>query len=182
MGRFVGESIENWGNYVYAKVNSVELIKKEIKKLGATSPKILLSSVTDPYQNCEKQYRLTQGILKVLIEHSYDGLVSILTKSPLVTRDINLIRSFKRLFDNYRAKKLTMAQRSEITKKAAVARWKDRLNNYFACFNFLAVIDFSNFFIFSSGFKSSGISPPMSSIVSLTVLPTCSCADIAAFS
>ena len=46
-GRFVGEPIGNWGNYVYAKINAVPLFETELAKLrrAGSAPSILLSSV-----------------------------------------------------------------------------------------------------------------------------------------
>src|SRR5438876_10167245 len=57
-GRFVGEPIGNWGNYVYAKTNAVALFEEELARLRGrgAAPTLLLSSVTDPYQGAEKKY------------------------------------------------------------------------------------------------------------------------------
>ncbi len=106
MGRFLkGKTINDWGEYVYVKTNAPELLKKEMhKKLGARlrgkasagrGKEILLSSVTDPYQGAEAKYKITRQCLEVLADYGYEGILSILTKSPLVTRDIDILKRFK---------------------------------------------------------------------------------------
>lgn len=93
MGRYVGEEITTWGDYVYVKTNAVELARHDVHALKPDKrhATLLLSSVTDPYQGVESKYRLTRGILSVLVEAQWRGRVGILTKSPLVTRDIDLL-------------------------------------------------------------------------------------------
>lgn len=94
MGRFVGESNENWGKYVYVKTNAVELMHKDIRRLLKQDPHptVVLSTVTDPYQGVEKKYGLTRGILEVFTEHDYQGRVGILTKSPMVLKDVDVLQ------------------------------------------------------------------------------------------
>ena len=98
IGRFVGEQVDNWGNYVYAKINAVSVFEAELARVrrDGRAPSILLSSVTDPYQGVEKKYRLTRGILEALAREPYPGVVSILTKSPMVPRDVDLLRQLPR--------------------------------------------------------------------------------------
>lgn len=98
MGRFVNESIDNWGNYLYVKANAVKVFEEDLKRWGPErrTASILLSSVTDAYQGAEKQYQLTRGILEILVREAYPGVVSILTKSPLILRDVDLIRRLPR--------------------------------------------------------------------------------------
>ena len=93
-GKDVNEPVNNWGNYVYVKTNAVELFTKELQNWPRSRRhcSIFLSSVTDAYQGVEKKYRLTRGILEVLARENYPGPVSILTKSPLVLRDVDLLK------------------------------------------------------------------------------------------
>src|SRR5207249_1640426 len=52
---------------------------------------IVIGTATDPYQPAERRFRVTRAILEGLAR--YEGLsVGIITKSPLVTRDIDLLR------------------------------------------------------------------------------------------
>lgn len=93
MGRFVGEPIEAWGDYLSVKVNAVEVFHADLQRLPAAkrNATIFLSSVTDAWQGPEKKYKLTRTILEILRDNHYPGLVSILTKSPLVLRDADVI-------------------------------------------------------------------------------------------
>ncbi|MBS3117273.1 radical SAM protein [Candidatus Woesearchaeota archaeon] len=97
MGRFVEKKITDWGEYVYAKVNAAELLKKELPKLkdkgkGVT---ILLSSVTDPFQATEAKYKLSEKCLTVLADYGFEGMVSILTKSPTVLKVVPILKHLK---------------------------------------------------------------------------------------
>ncbi|WP_319761116.1 DUF5131 family protein [Maridesulfovibrio sp.] len=93
MGRLVAEPVKEWGNYVYVKKNAIALAEKELNKMSESKRQgtILISSVTDPYQHPEKKYQITRGILKLLADMQYPGTIKILTKSSLVTRDIDLL-------------------------------------------------------------------------------------------
>lgn len=97
MGRYVGRQIEDWGNYVYAKINLPEVLDRELAKTKDKSGSVFLSSVTDPYLGAESKYKLTRKALELLLIHKWEGTVGILTKSPLVTRDVNLFKKFKRI-------------------------------------------------------------------------------------
>ena len=87
MKRFTGHR-EGWGQFVDAKINAPELLNKEIKKKRAG--RVWISGVCDPYQPVEEKYGLTRMCLKVLIEN--DWPVTIQTKSPLVLRDLELLK------------------------------------------------------------------------------------------
>jgi DNA repair photolyase len=83
-----------WGSFVEVKTNMVELLQGELerRRKGGT---VLLSSVCDPYQPAEKHARLTRGCLERLMECQWD--IEILTRSPLVVRDLDLLRDYPRV-------------------------------------------------------------------------------------
>jgi DNA repair photolyase len=77
-----------WGSFVDVKINAPEVLEKEIRKNN--SGNVLISSVTDPYQPIERKYEITKKILEKLKNTKL--FVSILTKSSLVLRDIDLLK------------------------------------------------------------------------------------------
>jgi DNA repair photolyase len=57
---------------------------------------IVIGTATDPYQPAERKFRVTRRILEVLAEHP--GLhISIISKSPLITRDIDVLSRINRI-------------------------------------------------------------------------------------
>ena len=92
MRKFTGHA-EPWGSFVDVKTNAPELLKKNIRR--AVKGNVILSSVTDAYQPLEAKYRLTRQCLEIL--HEYRFPVDILTKSPLVLRDLDVIQRFEHI-------------------------------------------------------------------------------------
>jgi len=96
--RFTGHS-EEWGGFVDARINVAEVLQKQLKSNKYKGEQIYISTVTDPYQPAEEKYKLTRKILEVLI--NYDNPVSILTKSNLVLRDLDLLKKIKNIDVNF---------------------------------------------------------------------------------
>jgi len=86
MKKYTGHP-EAWGAFVDVKVNAPLLLEKQLSR--AKKGTVILSSVTDPYQQIEAKYKLTRACLAVLSNHDFP--VEILTKSPLVLRDTGVI-------------------------------------------------------------------------------------------
>src|SRR4051794_20971301 len=74
---------------LFAKPNAAELLEKELAKPGYAPKTIAMGTNTDPYQPIEKRFRITRGILEVLSRTNPP--VGIVTKSALVTRDIDIL-------------------------------------------------------------------------------------------
>ena len=92
MKRFSGHK-ENWGEFVDVKMNVPELLSQEIKK--KKKGRVWISGVCDPYQPVEKKYELTKKCLEILQKNNWP--VVIQTKSPLVLRDLELLKKFQEI-------------------------------------------------------------------------------------
>ncbi|MCC3438361.1 MAG: radical SAM protein [Microcoleus sp. PH2017_40_RAT_O_B] len=90
---------DDWGNWVIIKQNAVAILKKELecwhKKNPDRPPTIYMSSVTDPYQPIESKEQLTRHLLEVMVP--YQPTLVIQTRSPMITRDIDILQQFQRL-------------------------------------------------------------------------------------
>jgi len=72
-----------------AKVNAAELLEKALSKPSYRVKPIMLGTNTDPYQPVERERRITRSILEVLARTRHP--VGIVTKSALVTRDLDIL-------------------------------------------------------------------------------------------
>ncbi len=73
---------------IVVKVNAAEVLRRELRRPSWSGAHVAMGTNTDPYQRCEGRYRLTRGVLEVLRDHA--NPCSILTKSPLLLRDLDL--------------------------------------------------------------------------------------------
>lgn len=101
---------QNWGYWLQVKENALLLLRKYRKK-PLLNKRIYMSSVTDPYQPIENELRLTRSLLEELIFHQ--PRLVIQTRSPLVTRDIDLFKQFRHIQIN-----MTITTDSEKVRKA----------------------------------------------------------------
>ncbi len=87
MRRFTGHR-EPWGAFVDVKINAPELLINEVKK--RKKGRVWISGVCDAYQPLERKYMLTRRCLEILVDNGWP--ITIQTKSPLVLRDIDILK------------------------------------------------------------------------------------------
>ena len=80
---------------LYAKTNAAERLRVELAKASYRAAPIALGINTDAYQPIERKHRITRGILEVLAETKHP--VSLITKSALVERDLDLLAPMAKL-------------------------------------------------------------------------------------
>jgi DNA repair photolyase len=88
MQRYSGHT-EPWGRFVDIKVNAAELLAREVLKKKVA--RVWVSGICDPYQPLEARYRLSRACLEILVNNQWP--VSILTRSALVLRDLDILRN-----------------------------------------------------------------------------------------
>lgn len=87
------ETGEPWGEVVEVKTNIVQVLRRELQRARASVYGV--GTVTDPYQPLESKHELTRGCLSALKRAGAE--VSILTKSDLVLRDVDLFKGWSKL-------------------------------------------------------------------------------------
>ena len=86
LGLGIGEDFER---KIVVKVNAVERVRAELRLPKWSGQLVAMGTNTDPYQRAEGKYHLTRGIVEALGEAR--NPFSILTKSTLVLRDLDLL-------------------------------------------------------------------------------------------
>ena len=74
---------------LFAKPNAARLLEKELARPGYQVRTMAIGTNTDPYQPIERRYRIMREILEVLDRANHP--VGIVTKSALVTRDVDIL-------------------------------------------------------------------------------------------
>ena len=85
---------EEFEDRIYAKSAGAHLLRQELGRVGRNES-IALGTATDPYQPAERRYGRTRSILEVFARERGRRL-GIVTKSDLVTRDLDLLREIAR--------------------------------------------------------------------------------------
>lgn len=89
------DGTQGWGSRIYVKVNAAAVVRAEVSKRSWKHEKVCIGTATDPYQPLEGRYRVTRGILEAL--RDYPTPAAIITRSPLVVRDIDVLQQLARV-------------------------------------------------------------------------------------
>ncbi|HEX7065776.1 MAG TPA: radical SAM protein [Bacillales bacterium] len=99
---FLGmEADDSFQNHIFVKRNAAEALKIQLAKLmrkfhgnreavARRTGLVAIGTATDPYQPIEGKARLTRECLEVLVQ--YGVPVTITTRSPLILRDLDLLK------------------------------------------------------------------------------------------
>jgi DNA repair photolyase len=88
---YYGLTAEDFASTIFAKTNLAAVLRSELTRPTWLNEKVAIGTATDPYQPSEGRFRITRSALEVLREHATP--VSIVTKSTLILRDVDLLAS-----------------------------------------------------------------------------------------
>ncbi len=88
---------EDFEREIIVKVNVPEVLRAELAKPSWKGEAVALGTNTDPYQWVEGRYKLMRGIWEAF--RDFRNPCSILTKSPLLLRDLDLLKEIQQVAD-----------------------------------------------------------------------------------
>lgn len=86
---------EDFEQKIVVKSNMPEVLRRELARPSWTRERVAIGTATDAYQPCEGRFRLTRRCLEALRDHQTP--VSVVTKSTLVLRDLDLLTDLSAL-------------------------------------------------------------------------------------
>ncbi len=86
---------DDFESTIFVKKNLPEVLRRELAKPALAGERISIGTATDPYQPIEGKYGLTRQSLQAMLDFRHP--VSIVTKSTLVQRDLDLLVEIARI-------------------------------------------------------------------------------------
>jgi DNA repair photolyase len=84
---------DDFSGVIVVKVNAPRVLRAELARRSWRREVVAVGTATDPYQPIEGRYRLTRGILEALRDARTPA--SVVTKGPLVVRDIDVLQELR---------------------------------------------------------------------------------------
>ena len=80
---------------ILVKTEVAQVLARTLDPAKVSRESLVIGTATDPYQPAERRFRLTRAILEQLL--AFRGLsIGIITKSPLVARDVDVLQALSR--------------------------------------------------------------------------------------
>jgi len=135
-----------WGASVVVKRNAATVLAKELRRLPRGL--VAISTATDPYQFVEGKYRITRHALEVLLRAQWP--VSVLSRAPLMTRDLDLFTQFPEIEVGMSVPTLDDAAR------ALLEPWAPPIDARLRCLRALADAGLTTFVGFAPAYPPTG--------------------------
>lgn len=87
---YYGLDTDAFTSAIFVKSNLLDVLRMELARPSWCGESVSIGTATDPYQPCEGRYCLTRGALEIF--HDFANPVTIVTKSTLIVRDLDLLK------------------------------------------------------------------------------------------
>ncbi len=88
---------DDFSSKIVVKTNVADVLRRELASRKWAGDPVAMGTATDPYQHCEGRYRLTRGVLEAFAD--YANPMSMLTKSTMIVRDLDVFRRLAEVTD-----------------------------------------------------------------------------------
>ena len=89
---FSKPAVDAFERHILVKRNIADILTRTLEPARVGDAAIVIGTATDPYQPAERRFGITRSVLEALLKFNRLHL-GIITKSPLITRDIPLLRA-----------------------------------------------------------------------------------------
>lgn len=86
---------EEWSRNIQIRTNIADVLKEEFQSLKGAHTELYIGSLSDPYMDIEKEYRLTRSVLEVLKDTTYKVYITTKAVNGLILRDLELLSLLK---------------------------------------------------------------------------------------
>ena len=97
---FVKDKTKEWGEFVRLRMHIKDKLPKELPRISGQ--RLVIGTMTDPYQPVERKYHLTRTIMQEILKQiNKPSKVGIFTRSPIILDDIQLIKQLPKARIHY---------------------------------------------------------------------------------
>lgn len=93
---FIKDKKYDWGEFLRTRDHIDDKLPRELLKQEYEGKRLVLGTMTDPYQPQERKSRLTRTAIQMILEHGAFDKVGIFTRSPIILDDIDLVKQLPR--------------------------------------------------------------------------------------
>lgn len=86
---------KEWSRDIYIRTNITDVLQDQLLSLESQNTELYIGSLSDPYMDIEKEYKLTHSILGILKDRDLRVLITTIAVNGLILRDLEVLRAFK---------------------------------------------------------------------------------------
>lgn len=84
-----------WSRNIFIRTNIADVLEEQLRSLKDDNTELYIGSLSDPYMDIEKEYRLTRSLLEVLKDKNVQVYITTKEVNQLILRDLELLKSFR---------------------------------------------------------------------------------------